>query len=571
MALSRADTGFTNRIVNVPNHFPTTDMPDNLQYGFLSRAGDQAGNGKSNVPPPAALNRADTGWFSWPHITSGPGLALIALGACWLLFFNELRGEWEINPQYSYGYVVPLLGLALLWRRWPDRPAAISGTSPLLPVAVIGLLLLLLPSTLVFEANPEWRLLYWFDGFKVVGLSFALLYRWGGRPWIRHFAPPLVFMLIAVPWPMEVEQRVIQGMMRFVAGLTVVVANSLNIPAIQHGNLIEVGAGWVGIDEACSGVRSLQSALMMSLFLGEMHRFSWFRRGVLLAGSLLFVLLANLTRTTLLVWTAANHGLHQMEAWHDTVGNIIMLIVLPCLMAMAYLMKPKMPDAAAPPPHTPHIFPAIPRWVGISVLGWLLMVQLATEAWYRSHEAGLIPNTPWSVAWPVQDPQFKKTSIPDNSLAILRCSDSQAASWQDNDGNGWSAFLLRWSPGKNSVQLAKGHRPDICFPAAGAQLVDDFGRVTLDPNGVTMTFRHQSFTSGSKLLHVFYCLWSDRVSAHENSTVEDGSQLNRLRDVVEGKRNLGQQILEIVIQGPDSDEDAVNLLKQQLPQLIKRG
>ena len=541
--------------MNLVNRIRSLTMPDHRQ----------------NVPPARSLERVGNHFFSWGRLTSGEALVLLALGFCWLLFFNELRGEWQINPQYSYGYVVPLLGAALLWRRWPDRPATIPGTAPLLPVAVIGLLLLQLPFNLVIEANPEWRLLYWINGFQVVGLSFALLYRWGGGPWVRHFGIPLVFMLIAIPWPMEMEQWVIQGLMRLVAELTVVVVNSLGIPAIQHGNLIEVGAGWVGIDEACSGVRSLQSALMLSLFLGEMYRFSWRRRGGLLAGSLLFVLLANLTRTTLLVWTAANRGLHQMQAWHDTVGNIIMLIVLPCLMAMAYLMKPKVPDAAVPTSPTPHVFPAIPRWVGLSVLGWLLMVQLATEAWYRFHEAGLIPNTHWSIAWPVQDAQFKKTSIPENSLAILRCSDSQAASWQDNDGNGWSAFLLRWNPGKNSVQLAKGHRPDICFPAAGVQLVEDFGRVTLDPNGLKMTFRHQSFASGTKLLHVFYCLWSDRVSAHENSTVEDGSQLTRIRDVMEGKRNLGQQVLEIVIQGPDSAEDAVTLLKQRLPQLINRS
>lgn len=201
--------------------------------------------------PARSSDRARTVRFPWGRLVSGEALVFIALGVCWLLFFNEIRGEWEINPQYSYGYVVPLLGAALLWRRWPDRPAAMPGASPLMAVAVLGLLLLQLPSTLVFEANPEWRLLYWFDGFKVVGLSFALLYRLGGRPWVRHFAPALVFMLIAVPWPMEWEQGVIQGLMRFVAELTVVVANSLGIPAIQHGNLIEVGAGWVGIDEAC--------------------------------------------------------------------------------------------------------------------------------------------------------------------------------------------------------------------------------------------------------------------------------------------------------------------------------
>jgi len=523
------------------------------------------------ILPARSPERAQSVRFPWGLLVSGEGLALIALGVCWLLFFNEIRGEWEINPQYSYGYVVPLLGAALLWRRWPDRPAAISGASPLMTVTVIGLLLLQLPSTLLYEANPEWRLLYWFDGFKVVGLSFALLYRRGGWPWIRHFAPAFLFMLIAVPWPMEWEQGVIQGLMRFVAGLTVVIANSLSIPAIQHGNLIEVGAGWVGIDEACSGVRSLQSALMLSLFLGEMYRFSALRRIMLLCCSLVFVLLANLTRTTLLVWTAANHGLHQMETWHDTVGNVIMLIVLPSLMGMAFLMRPKTPEITAQPDRPQDFFHQMPRWVGLSVLGWLLIVQLTTEAWYRYHEASLIPNTPWSLAWPVQDDHFHKTSISDTSLAILRCSDSQAAAWQDEEGNEWSAFLLRWNPGKNSEQLAKGHRPDICFPATGAQLVEDFGRVNTDANGVTMTFRHQSFASGSKLLHVFYCLWSDRVSTHEDIARNESPQAGRLRAAMEGKRNLGQQVLEIVIQGPDSDEEALSLFKQQLPHLIKRG
>ena len=236
-----------------------------------------------------------------------------------------------MNPEYGYGYVVPLLGAALLWRRWPDRPVASPGGSTgWLCLATVGLLLLQLPLTMVLEANPEWRLLYWVNGFQVVGLTGCLLYRWGGRPWIRHFGPAVAFMLIAVPWPMDWERGIIQGLMRFVAGLTVEVAGVLNIPALQHGNLIEVvGAGIVGIDEACSGIRSLQSALMLSLFLGEMHRFSGRRRAVLLAASLVFVLAANLTRTSFLVGMAAHRGLQQMEAWHDAAGTLIMIIVLP--------------------------------------------------------------------------------------------------------------------------------------------------------------------------------------------------------------------------------------------------
>jgi exosortase len=486
------------------------------------------------------------------------------------LFFNELRGEWQVNPQYNFGFIVPFLGAVLLWRRWPDRPVAAPGRSLFFSCAVAALLLLELPFNLVLEANPEWRLLYWVSGFQVFGLTLCFLYYRGGTNWVRHFSPPLIFILVAVPWPMGLEQWVIQGLMKFVAGLTVEVAGLMNIPAVQHGNLIEVGAGVVGIDEACSGVRSLQSALMLSLFLGEMHRFSWLRRIGLIGASLLFVLLANLTRTTFLVWVAASRGLHQMEVWHDAAGLVVMLIVLPSLMGLAHLMKPKAPPAVAPSAGGPEVFLKMPRWIGISAIVWMVVVQLATELWYRNHEAGLIPNTRWSVAWPVQNPQFTKTSVPPNSLAILRCSNSDAASWQDEEGNRWSAFLLRWNPGKNSTQLAKGHRPDICFPAAGVRLVEDFGPVTLDANGMEMPFRHQSFEHNAQILHVFYCLWSDHLSPGEKPLVEDGSQASRVLAALAGKRNLGQEVLEVMVQGPDSSDAAVALLKTQLPLLVKR-
>ena len=511
------------------------------------------------VEPILSLRRLLGGWQ----------LALMALGVCWFLFFNAVHGEWQTNPQYGYGYVVPLLGLALLWRAWPHRPAAAPGEGLALGLVAGTLLLLLLPWRLAIEANPEWRLLYWFGGFQIAGLSLCYFYFAGGWPWVRHFAPALLFMLIAAPWPMNLEQAIVQNLMRFVAALTVEVAGVLGIPAIQHGNLIEVGAGVVGIDEACSGVRSLQSALMLSLFLGELHRFSWRRRAGLLGASLVFVLIANLCRTTFLVWAAASRGLHQMEAWHDTAGNLVMWLVLPGLMLLGHWMKPKEePDAPTAAPNA-SVLPAMPRWIGVAIFSWIVFCEFSTEAWYRAHESTQVPNQRWSMAWPSNSPRFKATTIPEKSRAILRCSTSDAAAWEDDDGNKWSAFLLRWEPGRNSAQLAKGHRPDICFPAAGAKLLDDFGQTVVPVNGLDLPFRHQTFESGGGLLHVFYCLWSDRQDPHEQELLENGSEASRLAAIRAGKRNLGQQVLEVVIRGPESNAEAVNLLTQQLQTLIK--
>jgi len=544
----------------------------------------------STVGPRAFVRR-----LSLKRIAIPCPLVFLALGICWLFFFQELSGEWRINAQYSYGYAVPLLGLALFWRRWPERPKAVPAASPRVAFAGAIFLVLLPAIRIVLQANPEWRLLFWLHGFQVIGLSFCFLFWIGGSKWVLFFAPPILFTLIAVPWPMGFEQWAIQGLMRLVAGLTVEVAGWFAIPAVQHGNLIETTAGIVGIDEACSGVRSLQSALMLSLFLGEMHRLSPMRRLGLLGASLVFDLLANLSRTSFLVWAAANRGLSQMEAWHDTAGLLVMFIVLPSLLGLAWLMKPRTAkffpgsagvspatssemetrrrDAGAPRARLIHAglsrLPPIPRWVGVLALLWIAAGEVASETWYRLHETQLIATTRWSVAWPSHSPHFRKTAVPEKALAILRCSNSDAAAWEDDVGNQWSAFMLRWDPGKNSAQLAKGHRPDICFPAAGARLVEDFGQVTVPVRTFEIPFHHETFDTGGQLVHVFYCLWPDRVAPHENPLLEDGSQMSRLLAVLAGKRHLGQQVLELVIAGPESESDALKLMTSSLPGLVQ--
>lgn len=514
-------------------------------------------------------NRSRAGAYSLARLMQGWPLAVTALAACWLSLFYELHGEWSINPQYSYGFVVPLLGAILCWRRWPERPAPSPGNPALAGWVAAAALFWFLPVDVFFQANPEWRLLYWFHGFLAVILSGCLLYRAGGWKWVRYFAPPLLFMLIAIPWPMEFEQGVIQHLMRFVAGLTVGVVGWIGIPAVQHGNLIEIGSGVVGINEACSGVRSLQSALMLSLFLGEINRLTAQKRAALVGASLVFVVIANVFRTSFLTYTAANRGLHAMQAVHDPAGLVVMGIVLAGLFSMGYFIRSRTPSASGAAANGSAPLPPMPRWVAISVFVWIGVAAAATDLWYRAHERNLIAAPSWTVSWPAQAEHFKKTVVPEESLAILRCSDSEASTWEDEEGNRWSAFLLRWKAGGNSVQLANGHRPDICYPAAGDNLVQDYGRLTVDANGIDLPFTYQTFENGAGLMHVFYCLWSDRVARSGKALPEDGSWKSRLQAVLAGQRNLGQQVLEVDIMGPYNKETALSLFRQELPRLIR--
>src|SRR5947207_4087234 len=224
---------------------------------------------------------------------------------------------------------VPLLAFYLFWNRWLNRPAHAPPASTGFPIALIlfcATLFLLI--RFLAEANPDWRLLSWGLAFVVVIISLLFVYLIGGRAWLRHFAFPFLFFLVAVPWPVRIEQVIIQDLMRAVTGLNVIFLQLAGVPALQHGNVIEVGAGFIGIEEACSGVRSLQATLMVSLFLGELYSFRTSRRLILIGIGALLAFVCNVVRTALLVWAGTTKGIQSIEAWHDPAGLTILMVCL---------------------------------------------------------------------------------------------------------------------------------------------------------------------------------------------------------------------------------------------------
>src|SRR4051812_19585565 len=65
----------------------------------------------------------------------------------WSGVIMHLRSEWSYNPQYNYGWMVPLFAAFFLWRRWPTRPTpAAPGWRglALLVIAVSAFVMLLL-------------------------------------------------------------------------------------------------------------------------------------------------------------------------------------------------------------------------------------------------------------------------------------------------------------------------------------------------------------------------------------------------------------------------------------------
>src|SRR6478736_2715921 len=100
--------------------------------------------------------------------------------------------DWETNPQYSYGWVVPALAAYLFFLRWPSRPEPRPPEHAWwLGLGTAVLAFCFWPTRLVHEATPEWSAVSWAMAMEVVGLTLAAVAYAAGWKSVRHFAWPI--------------------------------------------------------------------------------------------------------------------------------------------------------------------------------------------------------------------------------------------------------------------------------------------------------------------------------------------------------------------------------------------
>jgi exosortase len=485
---------------------------------------------------------------------------------------NHFQTEWSLNPQYGYGWSVPVLCAYLLWRRWLTRPApAPPSYSTIAMILMLVCAFAFLPIRFIAEANPDWRLLSWALAIVGVGLSILYVYLVGGWPWARHFAFPILFFLVAVPWPMQFEQLVTQNLMRLVSGINVTLLNAFGIPALQHGNVIEVTSGLIGIEEACSGVRSLQATFMISLFLGELYSFTIARRLLLVFAGALLAFFCNVVRTAILVWIGATRGAHAIERWHDPAGLTILFVCLLGLWLLSLIMRRNSAtesfESYAAANQSPLSFP-MSLMAGLAL--WFVFSELAVQAWYGVHQSRLVVPR-WTVRWPDSEQAYKSVPIAPESKDLLRYDEGGGATWQAGDGRRWVMYFFRWLPGRTAALFVKIHRPDICLPASGLTMERDNGIELMHVNGVNLPVRSYRFDDHGHALYVFYFYWDAR-SSYETTTAaqeEDWTPSGRLRAAMRGRREMGAQMLEIAVWDYDNDQDARRALESRLAEAVK--
>lgn len=521
-------------------------------------------------------------------------IALAAFSVLWIDLIHQLSYTWDTREQYSYGWFVPFFALALLWRRWHDRPLPQAASSFIFHLSSFCFLICLLPLRVIFEINADWPLIAWIYAIIVVWLTLFAFYLAGGWSWVKHFAFPVAFILVAITWPYRIEKGLTQNMMQVVSGITVEILGFFNIAAVQRGNLIEVATGVVGVDEACSGIRSFQSTLMAGLLMGELYRFrAWTRTGLVIGG-LILAFGFNILRALFLTWQASQYGIEAIDKWHDTAGLSITVACVFCLWGISSLLKrnaasadragesktkdlkPEIKQEQQAVGHLVHDLPTatasspcllspVPYLLLVGL--WTILVLGLTQLWYRSSEVKDAGVFTWTVKLPEDKPGFQKVELPPRTLKLLAFDEGATGKWLEEDGSEFSVYFFRWKPRSvQSVIMSRVHRPEVCLTATGLQQTSESKLVDIPVGSLNLPFRMYTFTGDNKPMYVFFCQWED--GSEQQSGLASSKQRGRIESVLKGRRSLGQQTLEIIITGSDSIETAQHILSRHLPSII---
>ncbi|MEM6883569.1 MAG: exosortase/archaeosortase family protein [Verrucomicrobiota bacterium] len=467
--------------------------------------------------------------------------------------------DWQHDPSYTYGWFILPLGFYFLYRRIDQLSIDEFKPLPLpfywlVPVPFIVLALELIRLTPIF-----WRTIPW--GIFLLGalVSIAMIYRHAGKNALQQLLFPLLFFALAVPWPTFVEVTIIREFSFWVAQIVGEMLLLSGIFCQVQGKIITLANGSVGVDEACSGLRSLQAALMVGFAVGEWRLMSLNHRALLVFIAVLAAFISNLIRAYILSLLIVSGGESLFNQWHDTIGNIAMIALTLAIIGIAQLL-PAQPES-----------PSRMNWLavwgklviwknGLRVTAATICCFIAAHLWYAVHEREPSPETPF-LSHSVWAETIRQEAPPETVLQILRADSGGYKLSQSPTLGDIIGYHFFWKPARSNGKVFF-HRPDVCMPGGGWTQEGTAELIAGKLNGRETVIHHFRFSRGNHSTNLYWICWTDDRTVAFKASESSYLQSAFLKEFIQlGKRVFSVEIFGVATSAvPESSEEWSELL-----------
>lgn len=235
--------------------------------------------------------------------------------------------NWWLDPNYSHGFLVPLVSAGLIWRQ-RKRLAAIAAPGSAWGLLFVAAGLALLALGQLAQENYLQRI-------SLIPVLWGLtLITWGwpvsGSVWFSFvylsLMVPLPYVLYdSVAFPLRLLAAELAGSMLRLAGMAVFVdGNAIHLPYVV-----------LDVVDACSGIRSLISLLAAGVIMAYLMLPNRWSKVLVVFLVLPVAVLSNALRVVVAGLLARYYGQAALEGvMHDTVGWAVFVFAFGVLIAI---------------------------------------------------------------------------------------------------------------------------------------------------------------------------------------------------------------------------------------------
>ncbi len=259
----------------------------------------------------------------------GTQIAWLFLAAVFVWFYwsslQYLTRAWSGQEDYQHGFVVPLFSIFLLWfRRDMILPFAGRGSLWGLPLFALWAVMRWAAVYYNYGTLPELSMLPFFLGVAIfVGGWQGLLWAW----------PSIAFLVFMLPLPGVVQDASREQLQKVATYLSVYVIQTLGIPAVAQGNVIQLTDKPLEVARACSGLRMMMLFFAICVGAAFIMRKPLWERLLIVASAAPIAVLSNVTRIVLtaILYQAASEwpSLIDLETWGETIHNWAGFLMMP--------------------------------------------------------------------------------------------------------------------------------------------------------------------------------------------------------------------------------------------------
>ena len=507
--------------------------------------------------------------------------AMTLLGV-WFWALRALAFWWGLSPVYEYGFVVPWIAIFLAWQRLRRSPDCLVAAPVRTGFGWLRILLMAVAwgalglGELLRRIDPVWRPVSFLMLLGATLLTVVWTWRRGGARLLKVLAFPIAFIWTALPWPGFLDDPVTMTLRAAVTEGVQKALGLVGIHAVRNVNVLELAQGPVGVEDACSGIVSLHSSLMVSLFLGEFLCLTLGRRFLLVVGACCIAVCSNLIRTFTLCLLVTREGLDAVTKYHDRLGLLATVLIFGGIVALGWVLTLRLarpPQKLAPPEVGLQLFTrgnANLVTAGVTSVAFL-SIPLLASLWFglRSDGGEKVQEAPLWTLRPEKAPygwQGKTVEIPGFQKDSLGFSEGESASIQRASSGSVQIYHFFWRGERSGIPY--GHTPDICMSYVGWKQTGSVKPITLQIGEQAFPAQLFSFVKDGESVLALHTFWRGGEPGLTGNDLLDNRRFARLPLLLSGPRLFGMEELLVFIAAPGDERTQIATAERVLSRVL---